>query len=201
MDLAGRRGPPTPASPRSFWLSAACRERKKRLRPPPLAATPEGLAHDACPALPSPPPGPSRERAGAALVRAGLSSGRVLRPQPLPQRPPLENTKLRPYRVTMSALAASMATLKGSFPSSSLACWFAPLFRNRHTCLLREPAQRSIPCRKEPPQEKPSEESGRTPEAGRPTRCAPKWWHGAAALGPGCLSGSRWPRSGGGTHK
>lgn len=69
---------------------------------------------------------PSRKGRAPGHVPASLSPGACL-----------EKTKLRPYRVTMSALAASMATLRGSFPSSSLACWFAPLFRKRHTCLFK----------------------------------------------------------------
>lgn len=35
----------------------------------------------------------------------------------------------------MSALAASTAIVRGVLSSMSAAFWFAPLFRNKHTCL------------------------------------------------------------------
>lgn len=50
----------------------------------------------------------------------------------------LPKIKENTYKVTISALAASTAMLKGSFPSSSVACWLAPRFRNKHTCLVKE---------------------------------------------------------------
>lgn len=40
-----------------------------------------------------------------------------------------------PYKVTMSALAESMAILSGSFPSPSTAFMLAPRFRNRQASL------------------------------------------------------------------
>ena len=41
------------------------------------------------------------------------------------------------YRVTMSALAAWTAILRGSWPCSSTSVCDAPLFRNRHTWLYK----------------------------------------------------------------
>lgn len=41
------------------------------------------------------------------------------------------------YKVTMSALAAWTAMLRGSCPSSSTACWLAPRFRNKQTWLQK----------------------------------------------------------------
>lgn len=54
------------------------------------------------------------------------------------------------YRVTMSALAAWTAMLKGSWPCSSTSVCDAPLFRNRHTWLYKqrwEDKQISLPYR------------------------------------------------------
>lgn len=42
------------------------------------------------------------------------------------------------HSVTMSALAASTAIVRGVLSSMSAAFWFAPLFRNKHTCLKEE---------------------------------------------------------------
>lgn len=49
----------------------------------------------------------------------------------------MTNKTRSPHSVTMSALAASTATVSGVFSSMSAAFWLAPLFRNRHTCLKR----------------------------------------------------------------
>lgn len=45
------------------------------------------------------------------------------------------DNKYNPHSVTMSALAASTAIVRGVFSSMSAAFWFAPLFKNKHTCL------------------------------------------------------------------
>lgn len=45
------------------------------------------------------------------------------------------DNKYNPHSVTMSALAASTAIVRGVFSSMSAAFWLAPLFKNKHTCL------------------------------------------------------------------
>lgn len=56
------------------------------------------------------------------------------------------NLTSSPHSVTMSALAASTATVSGVFSSMSAAFWFAPLFRNKHTCLKRREGNISVDC-------------------------------------------------------
>lgn len=56
------------------------------------------------------------------------------------------NMTSSPHSVTMSALAASTATVSGVFSSMSAAFWFAPLFRNKHTCLKRREGNISVDC-------------------------------------------------------
>lgn len=187
-DLVGRT--PTLASPHSSWPSAACGERKKSLRPPQRA-----------PGAPSPP---------LPTSLAPLAEGPGPRPRPCEPFPgglPGEDEapSLQGHDVGVGGFYGDAQGVLPVLVPGVLVC--PPFQEEAHLPVQREPAQRSISSRKEPrrnwqvPAEKPSKESGRTPEARRPTQCAPKWWRGGAALCPGRLSGSRWPRSGGGTHK
>lgn len=120
-------------------------------------------------------------------------------PQPIRQVPMLA---LAPpfrhsHRVTMSALAVSMAMVRGSLPSESRAPRSAPLFKNKQaslertvgSALLSHPFIQSraflpmaiISC--------------------CPTRCGQEWLHGEVGLCRHCLPGSHLPHSGGETHR
>lgn len=55
-----------------------------------------------------------------------------------------DNNNKNAHSVTMSALAASTAIVRGVLSSMSAAFWFTPLFRNKHTC-LKEGEKVSIP--------------------------------------------------------
>lgn len=95
------------------------------------------------------------------------------------------------HSVTMSALAASTAIVRGVLSSMSAAFWFAPLFRNKHTCLKEEKSYHIIAvnvlCLE-------VRHEGQT-------QCVPAWWRGGAGPGPERPAGSRWPHSGVKTHR
>lgn len=90
--------------------------------------------------LPTRPPSysPSRVYTRSTLPLAG-SGSRPAAPKPRPQvgRARAGPAPKQPHRVTMSALAVSMAIVKGSLSSESRAPRSAPRFRNRQASLER----------------------------------------------------------------
>lgn len=100
--------------------------------------------------------------------------------------------KRSPYSVTMSALAASTATVSGVFSSMSAAFWLAPRFRNKQTCL--EHSRWFVDSANSKRQKKPKKKTVHICWASVQTQCGPAWWHGGGVLGPERPVGSHWLR-------
>lgn len=143
---------------------------------------------------------PSCSTPQSTLATASPRPGPGSRPLPALAPPQMGGESASPapislYKVTMSALAVSMAIVRGSLPSESRAPRSAPRFRNRQASLERI-ARFSRPLT---PSARPSfPQPGSLPAL---TPCGPEWLHGAAAPGRGCPLGSRSPRSGGEIHR
>lgn len=101
------------------------------------------------------------------------------------------------HRVTMSALAVSIAIVRGSLPSVSRAPRSAPRFRNRQASLER--IAKFSCCH--PPVSLPESLHPVGPFPQRYTLCGQEWWHGGAGPGQHCPLGSHLPHFGGETHR
>lgn len=175
----------SPAPPRPVLADAQGHEAPQRGRTSPSVD----------PARPS-----SSSTSQSTLATASPRPGPGSRPIPALAPPQVGGANSSPaprplYKVTMSALAVSMAMVRGSLPSESRAPRSAPRFRNRQASLERIARfSRALTPSARPPFPQP----GSLPA---PTPCGPEWLHGAAAPGRGCPLGSRSPRSGGETHR
>lgn len=97
----------------------------------------------------------------------------------------------------MSALAVSIAIVRGSLPSVSRAPRSAPRFRNRQASLERIA---KFSC-SHPPTSLPESFLPIVPFPQLPTLCGPEWWHGGVGPGQHCLLGSHSPHFGGETRR
>lgn len=111
------------------------------------------------------------------------------------------NMRSSPHSVTMSALAASTATVSGVFSSMSAAFWFAPLFRNKHTCLKCREGNISFDCGDLKKAKKQTNYTLYISWTSGQTQCGPAWWRGGGVLGPERPAGSHWPRFAAGTRR
>lgn len=97
----------------------------------------------------------------------------------------------------MSALAVSIAIVRGSLPSASRAPRSAPRLRNRQASLGRIA---KVSC-SHPPVSFPESILPMVPFPQPCTLCGQEWWHGGVGPGQHCLLGSHSPHFGGETHR